>query len=1028
MIIQKICQALHEIKTFFISLNPRYKETLNERKNFARRIALELSILNSQDTWKDDRYSELEAEVEAEDNWYQKSFWIPFGRKHKGIHREKNLSIALTKNRDRMILLEGEPGSGKSIVMRHLAQKLAEKASTSKSINEIIPIYINLKDFQTTPIKGVSANDIRSYILSSLNKNDDRNMALFLEKEFEGGIKSGSWLFLFDSLDEMPAILRADDVNEESKRILIAIQRFLYDQGKCRCIVTSRFFHIASGLNWSKFRIQRLNWKQKCDIIKKSGLSKGAIEMLINDIKFAPPSVVDMTNNPLFLSLLCENIKDGKKFPDHIYNVFEDFIDTRLDRDANRLETRYGINKYQIRNICNEMAFCMTMDHNLGLSSPLQKIYGSLIHNGFELSTNFDISIDAITYTKIGYVSATKENADTIFSFSHRRLQEYFTTCEIIKDKNRITPYQLLTDQRWHDITATMLQTQSEDVLSNLFDQAETMIKSLKDQIVCEKFFYKISHINIPDEKIGVDTKDNQLPEFYQFPEQLIYLLNLLNEGLGYRREIIPQSLSVLIEEILLPIFDTGLLLNKKQVLEYCPLMRETKTEQMLISGIEYNNNWINDVIYKQIPKLRNPPIIVTKRLNTVLVDQVLSGEYFDDKYTNDAYIQRLPKYEQYKNKIRMMKWMSIISFVSTILFCFPIFFFSIWSNFYFSILIYGLIIYCFFFSDMLIFGARKIKFLREFFLSNKSLLEYCLSTRMITLYLLLGYYLYKILKFYRYYYLIDIQVAFYIFFTFLVIIITQLMWPTAYFVYIDEEKILHPLLWCLIPFIAIYQIPKKIFGRISSRIKALKDSCSELILNLKIPKLKRTAIYMLAAIILVVTGILGLLIIILLMLIPRYKEILVPIYFEFAIIYMSIFLVFWMWHYLWVLFTTVKTSQMLKISNVDFITFFKLLSSTRSTNSEAMFIKAIYNKKLLNFNRDTFMNLQRIISITQYGFTQYKNGIIVQIKPSRYDQLSQFDTELLNNLGNNKIKYGICSKTTLTYLCKFLEEYEVNN
>ena len=47
-----------------------------------------------------------------------------------------------------------------------------------------------------------------------MNAARDRDIEQFLEEEFDRGMQEGTWLFLFDSFDEIPEILSATSANE----------------------------------------------------------------------------------------------------------------------------------------------------------------------------------------------------------------------------------------------------------------------------------------------------------------------------------------------------------------------------------------------------------------------------------------------------------------------------------------------------------------------------------------------------------------------------------------------------------------------------------------------------------------------------------------------------------------------------------------------------------------------------------------------------------------------------------------------
>ncbi len=216
------------------------KQRCLRRKYFAEHIESEIVKLGRQEEWKDYRFTELEAEVEAEG--YRKRYsFVPFLRRTTNTsRREKSLSKALASSQERLILVEGEPGSGKSIALRHVAQALASKAKITQSTKSTIPIYVNLKELERQPGEQVDRNLIESFVLKSLKRINDRDIERFLDDEFKIGIEDGTWFFFFDSFDELPEVLSSTEADVVIKNYGNAIDNFLHGMNRCRGTVTSR--------------------------------------------------------------------------------------------------------------------------------------------------------------------------------------------------------------------------------------------------------------------------------------------------------------------------------------------------------------------------------------------------------------------------------------------------------------------------------------------------------------------------------------------------------------------------------------------------------------------------------------------------------------------------------------------------------------------------------------------------------------------------------------------------------------------
>src|SRR5206468_3358122 len=101
----------------------------------------------------------------------------------------------------------------------------------------LIPLYINLKSLQRSPKEKVDQQLIHKYVLDVLTKANDANIDRFLDDEFEIGMEQGSWLFLFDSFDEIPDVLSSSQADTAVAAYADAIADFLGGLNACRGIV-----------------------------------------------------------------------------------------------------------------------------------------------------------------------------------------------------------------------------------------------------------------------------------------------------------------------------------------------------------------------------------------------------------------------------------------------------------------------------------------------------------------------------------------------------------------------------------------------------------------------------------------------------------------------------------------------------------------------------------------------------------------------------------------------------------------------
>jgi hypothetical protein len=467
-----------------IRYKPEEVRRRSRRQMFADFMEAEMRRLNTLEAWSDNRFAELEAEVEVEGGRALLGLFAIGGNGIATIRKEKSLSKALEKSAERLILVEGEPGSGKSVALRHLTQTMARKSSNSKNVKSIIPLYVNLKQLRRATDQKIDQNLIDDFIHKSLNRINDRDIEDFLSEEFRKGIEEGTWLFLFDSFDEIPDVLSSTEADNIIRDYAEAISDFLHGMNNCRGIVASREYKGPRFLGWPKFRILPLALDRKAQLIKRTGLSLESQNIIVDGIAQPATDFRSLTGNPMFLNLLCEYMRknEAPEFPKHTHNVFNDYIWKRLTRDEERLKQRFSKTPTEVREAAETLAYCMTADTGIGLSPTLEQLSESAKRQNLDLEGDFNTYINAIEYLKLARIEPSLLDGHKYFTFAHRRFQEYFATAIVMREPNRINLPILLSDARWRETAVVILQTQSVEQIFPIFAEAQSKLLDARNE------------------------------------------------------------------------------------------------------------------------------------------------------------------------------------------------------------------------------------------------------------------------------------------------------------------------------------------------------------------------------------------------------------------------------------------------------------------------------------------------------------------------------------------------------------------
>jgi hypothetical protein len=667
--IYKISKCLKE-KFVLSRYNKEEQRRRSRRQMFADFMEAEIRRLNTQEAWSDHRFAELEAEVEAEGKRTRFSFFRKNNYGGAILRKEKSLSKALENSSERLILVEGEPGSGKSVALRHLTQIMSRRASDSKYLNSVIPLYVNLKHLRRAENQEINRNLIDEFIHKSLNRINDRDIEDFLDDEFQKGIEEGTWLFLFDSFDEIPDVLSSTEADITIRKYAEAISDFLQGMNKCRGIVASREYKGPRFLGWPKFRILPLSLDRKLQLIKRTGMKTNLQNMIIEGISRTATDFKSFTSNPMFLNLLCEYIirQDMPEFPQHTHNVFKDYIWKRLTRDEERLRERFSKTPAEIREAAEKLAYCMTADTGIGLSPTLDQLLESTKRQALYFY-DFDTIINALEYSKIARIEVSLLDGQRYFTFAHRRFQEYFATAIVLREPDRINLSSLLNDARWRETAVVMLQTQSIETISPILSEAMSRLSEImrelenkypehkKPQEKLELPKYSLGKLarrlfekkSISREKIGeLFDKVEILDSYYDqmetlgapldWPKNLYHMLGILQDSLSARKNLLPTNLQKVIDDILLFILNNGSLDDQKWAIDIAGCASTNVLERAVDVGFSSPGNWIRNAAFLQVARLGEIPA----RFSRYIISNLMARSYneFLIKKRSEIYAQ----------------------------------------------------------------------------------------------------------------------------------------------------------------------------------------------------------------------------------------------------------------------------------------------------------------------------------------------------------------------------------------------------
>ncbi len=267
----------------------------------------------------------------------------------QGDHDLKEEQIDLEKlvSSCKYLLIEGNPGSGKSTFLKHLSYKLIQKSNIS-GLENFLPVLIFLKDLKefldNQELKS-KASTVES-ILKDYFENTENGLDLETVLTF---CKAKSAIFFLDGLDE---------IKQEYRDIVVkSFADFMVKHEGNKLVVSGRPHSMEGAVidifgEW-KVTIQSLNSEQIENFIKKwskcidhkcSKLGMKSVQDIISEIKYLP-EIQQSVDLPLMLTAICILYYEGKGLPGQRTELYNKFIKNLLARRFNKPETIYDFLK-----------------------------------------------------------------------------------------------------------------------------------------------------------------------------------------------------------------------------------------------------------------------------------------------------------------------------------------------------------------------------------------------------------------------------------------------------------------------------------------------------------------------------------------------------------------------------------------------------------------------------------------------------------------------------------------------------------
>lgn len=624
---------------FFLSETT--KAVLRRRRNFCSALQGDLVILSKIENWNDQFFTDLDAEVEAEGKFFASALDRLRRQPSNGLRRVPSLMRAITTSSEQFLLLVGEPGSGKSVALRHLAAELVRSTSMSKKMTAAVPLYINLKELPPPESGGFTAEYIKGFVLDNMRRGD-ADTTDYARENWGKYRDLGQWFFLFDSFDEIPEIMHAPSGSPLIRKYSEAIRLFLSSMGDCRGVVASREFKGPDALPWPTLRILPLSPKRQDLLLSNTFLGKSERRLTRQHLARAATS---LHQNPLFLALLCRYVERHKKIPKNDHDLLVNHIAALAGRDEEYIWRKYAATPVALLACAKQIAVLLAEDPELGLAPKVDDLVGRLILAGQSKKMSENL-LSALVDVKIGRTDIRgARQGDRRFTFSHRRYQETLFVEHLTQSPTHIPAKTLLLDASLREYAVTFLQSQPIEAINHVLDCATQIFLELRD------------------------TPVSVLPEFgdfhyFHWNEDLVSrLCRILQDGMAARHDDVPEALRSAMAAVLRNRWTRGDYLDQQMVLEVGGLLPESDLVEMIQHAIESGKPTVKRAAFRKIASLKDAPRSLRRWVAERVSEQTLGAISEVDSLRVEAFVYSLPKIFGAETAYKRARFLRVVAY-----------------------------------------------------------------------------------------------------------------------------------------------------------------------------------------------------------------------------------------------------------------------------------------------------------------------------------------------------------------------------
>lgn len=636
------CKGLNEYDLF---IHNYYK--FLDIKGFSPKINNTLVKINLENI-----YVPLELKIESE-----------IGKTNDELQNEKKEIIFTLENAlndfNKLVVL-GDPGSGKSTILKHLAYNICTNRPTESQFSDLVPVVIKGSEF--AKYVSTTAKNLSEYIIDNIDKKYE---LLFTQK-----LESNQLLVLVDGIDEI-------NITSLRHTVVNRINAFIAQYPETKIIISSRIVgYKETRLNgyFNHLEVMKFGEKQIKQFITNWYLS--VVSNSDNDLEKAKQnanelfdsirqnkSVLNMASNPLLVTIITLIHYQGGTLPERRASLYDIATSTFLENWVRQRESQRNSNfdKETLIAILAPISYYIHQNFTTGLitESELKTLFQKEYRNVYpyqkprEEAQDLKDIIDFLR-EDAGFLfeKGLNENGESMFGFVHQTFQEYFTALEF-KTRWKEGCYktnfeEYVFNSAWSEViklTASLFKFSEQsrlgrqyatnfvkdilavnDIIPEMYRPLKLVLQILKDDTEIEFPFFieiidKIFNEILTHKERSHSEKNDHNREVFRFK----HFIETLIETKTYQNYIIER----IIKEINNETVSTTLRFNLVQILMH--KTEATIVYEELIKILKSDNTTLKELLFNYNVVMPVSKIVFSSEFRDEIVKYINSVQYLKE-------------------------------------------------------------------------------------------------------------------------------------------------------------------------------------------------------------------------------------------------------------------------------------------------------------------------------------------------------------------------------------------------------------